>query len=84
MARIGADGRLRSYEQVLTGEKFATIKVDQRNQGGRVARHRPAGRDLHLALHELEVWSYRYKESRRVELDDARAFRPAPVWCARC
>src|SRR4051812_22485155 len=29
MAHIGPDGRLTSFEQVLTSEKFATIKVDE-------------------------------------------------------
>jgi hypothetical protein len=29
MARIGPDGRLASFEQVLTSEKFGTLKVGQ-------------------------------------------------------
>ena len=63
MAHIGADGRLTLYEQVLTGEKFATIRVG-------TARHddvlrtlgRPAEKS-YLPLRDFEVWSYRYKES---------------------
>jgi hypothetical protein len=63
MARIGADGRLRSFEQVLTGEKFATIKIGTATHED-VLRTigRPAERS-YLALPDLEVWSYRYKES---------------------
>ena len=63
MATIGPDGRLVSYEQVLTGEKFATIKIDQATKAD-VLRTigRPAERS-HVAMHNYEVWSYRYKES---------------------
>lgn len=63
MARFGADGRLRSYQQVLTGEQFATIKLNS-------ARHedvlRAVGRPAevsHVHLNNYEVWSYRYKEA---------------------
>jgi hypothetical protein len=63
MARIGPDGRMLSYEQVLTGEKFATLKVDQANKGD-VLRTigRPAERSR-IRLRNYEVWSYRYKEA---------------------
>ena len=63
MAHIGSDGRLLSYEQVLTGEKFATIKVDKATKAdvlrtiGRPAEH------SRVMLHNYEVWSYRYKEA---------------------
>jgi hypothetical protein len=63
MARIGPDGRLLSYEQVLTGEKFATIKIDKATKQdvlrtvGRPAEH------SYLPLRDFEVWSYRYKEA---------------------
>lgn len=63
MARIGADGRLASFEQVLTGEKFATLTIgtatreDVRRTLGRPAE------TSYLALPDLEVWSYRYKEN---------------------
>jgi hypothetical protein len=63
MAHIGADGRLEKFEQVLTGEKFATIKLG-------VATHedvlRTIGRPAetsYLPLRDFEVWSYRYKEA---------------------
>jgi hypothetical protein len=63
MARIGADGRLVSYEQVLTGEKFATLKIDRATKD-EVLRTvgRPAERSQ-VAMHNYEVWSYRYKEA---------------------
>lgn len=63
MARLGPDGRLTAYEQVLTGEKFATLKVDQatREQVLRTIG-RPAERSR-VAMQNYEVWSYRYKEA---------------------
>jgi len=63
MARLGADGRLLTYEQVLTGEKFATIKIDQATHAD-VLRTvgRPAERSR-VAMNDYEVWSYRYKEA---------------------
>jgi hypothetical protein len=63
MARIGADGRLASYGQVLTGEKFASIPVDRATKED-VLRTigRPAERSF-VALKDYEVWSYRYKEA---------------------
>lgn len=63
MARIGPDGRLQSYEQVLTGEKFATITVDKATKAD-VLRivGRPAEQSR-VRLHNYEVWSYRYKEA---------------------
>lgn len=63
MAHLGPDGRLASYEQVLTSEKFATIKIDQATKDD-VLRTvgRPAERS-HVAMHDYEVWSYRYRES---------------------
>ncbi len=63
MARLGPDGRLTSYEQVLTGEKFATIKIDQATKE-QVLRTigRPAERSR-VAMQNYEVWSYRYKEA---------------------
>lgn len=63
MARFGPDKRLASYEQVLTNEKFGLIKVDRSTRED-VLRTigRPAERSS-VALHNYEVWSYRYKES---------------------
>jgi hypothetical protein len=62
MARIGADGRLVSYEQVLTSENFAKIGIGRWNKDD-VLRHfgRPA-EVVRSRLEEGEIWSYRYKE----------------------
>ncbi|KQQ96728.1 hypothetical protein [Massilia sp. Leaf139] len=94
MAHIGPDGRLLSYEQVLTGEKFATIKVDQANKGDvlRTIGH-PAERSR-VALRNYEVWSYRYKEAgvwnslMHVHFDEAGVVRqmmngPDPMFDVR-
>lgn len=63
MARIGPDGRLASFEQVLSGEKFATLKIGTANKTDVLHTvGRPAERS-YLSLSDLEVWSYRYKES---------------------
>lgn len=63
MASFGADGRLRSWEQVLTGEKFATIPLNRATHQD-VLRivGRPA-ETSHVRLNNYEVWSYRYKEA---------------------
>lgn len=63
MARLGPDGRLTSYEQVLTSETFATIKIDHATKD-EVLRTigRPAERSR-VAMENYEVWSYRYKEA---------------------
>jgi hypothetical protein len=63
MVRFGKDNRLETYEQVLTSEKFGRIKVDRSTKAD-VLRTvgRPAERSR-VALHDDEVWSYRYKES---------------------
>lgn len=63
MARMGPDGRLASFEQVLTGEKFGTLKIGTATRD-EVLRTmgRPAERS-YLRLPDLEVWSYRYRES---------------------
>lgn len=63
MAHIGPDGRLQRFEQVLTGEKFATINVGSATKEDvlRIIGH-PAEHS-YLPLRDFEVWSYRYKES---------------------
>jgi hypothetical protein len=61
MARIGADGRLISLQQVLTDQQFGTIAVGvaTRQDVLRIVG-RPAETSW-LARQKLEVWSYRYK-----------------------
>ena len=62
MVRFDANGKLVSWEQVLTVEKFATVKVGATSKSDilRMFGH-PAETDW-LPLRQLEVWSYRYKE----------------------
>lgn len=63
MARLGPDGRLQRYHQVLTGEQFATLAIGKATKQDVLhAVGRPAERS-YLRLSDLEVWSYRYKES---------------------
>lgn len=63
MAHVGPDGRLTAFEQVLTGEKFATIKVDQATKEDVLRTIGHPAEVSALPLRDLEVWSYRYKES---------------------
>jgi hypothetical protein len=62
MARMSADGHLVSYEQVLTSQNFARIKIAQWNRDD-VLRNfgRPAEVSRDRAT-GFEVWSYRYKQ----------------------
>jgi hypothetical protein len=64
MARIGPDGRIISFEQVLTTQKFATIKIGEATKSDvlRIIGH--PSEISYLSLSELEVWSYPYKENR--------------------
>ncbi len=63
MARIGRDGRLVSYEQVLTLEKFASLKVGQATKDDVLKAIGAPSDTTYLSLSELEVWSYPYKEA---------------------
>jgi hypothetical protein len=63
IARIGADGRLASYQQVLTTEKFATIKVGEANKESVLRTIGAPSERVYLRLPQLEVWSYPYKEN---------------------
>jgi hypothetical protein len=63
MAHIGADGRLEKFEQVLTGEKFATIKVDHATKDDVLRTVGRPAETSYVRLRDFEVWSYRYKEA---------------------
>lgn len=63
MARIGPDGRLISYEQVLTNAKFATIKTGQATKDEVLKTIGAPSDTSYLTLSQMEVWSYPYKES---------------------
>lgn len=63
MARYGADGRLLSYEQVLTDEKFATVKLGVDDKQAILHTFGHPAETTYLSRRDLEVWSYRYKQS---------------------
>lgn len=63
MARIGADGKLASFEQVLTGEKFATIQIGIATKEDVLRTIGHPAETSTLPRQQLEVWTYRYKEA---------------------
>ncbi|HZW22761.1 hypothetical protein [Noviherbaspirillum sp.] len=63
MARIGPDGRVVSFEQVLTTQKFATIKVGEATKNDVLKTIGGPSETSYLPLRDLEVWSYPYKEA---------------------
>ena len=62
-ARIAPDGRLLSYEQVLTTQKFAEIRIGTSTKFDVVRIIGTPSETSYLALPKLEVWSYPYKEN---------------------
>jgi outer membrane protein assembly factor BamE (lipoprotein component of BamABCDE complex) len=63
MARIGPDGRLVTYEQVLTNAGFAKVKVDHTTKDEILRMFGRPAEISRVRFHDYEVWSYRYKES---------------------
>lgn len=63
MARIGPDGRLISYEQVLTTQKFATLPVGQATKENVLHTVGAPSDTTYFPLSQREVWSYPYRES---------------------
>jgi hypothetical protein len=63
MARIGPDGRLISYEQVLTLEKFATLKPGSATKDDVLRTIGAPSDTMYLPLSDLEVWTYPYREA---------------------
>ena len=63
MARVGPDGKVVSFEQVLTVEKFATIKVGEATKSDVLKTIGGPSETSYLSLRDLEVWSYPYKEA---------------------
>ncbi|RJG06378.1 outer membrane protein assembly factor BamE [Noviherbaspirillum cavernae] len=63
MARFDADGKLVSYEQVLTTQKFSTIKIGDATKADVLRTIGAPSETSYLTLSDLEVWSYPYKES---------------------
>ena len=62
MAKIGPDGKLLSYEQVLTREKFGSIPIDRFTKLDVLQTVGHPTETDYLPLIDREVWSYRYKE----------------------
>jgi outer membrane protein assembly factor BamE (lipoprotein component of BamABCDE complex) len=63
MARIGPDGTLRSYEQVLTLERFSTIEVGHAEKEDVLKTVGAPSETDYFPLLDLEAWSYPYKEN---------------------
>jgi hypothetical protein len=63
MARIGPDGRLASYEQVLTDAKFATVLVGITTKEDVLHTFGRPAETSYLPRQKLKVWTYRYKQS---------------------
>lgn len=62
MARIDADGRLISFEQVLTEERFAAIKVGSATWEDVLHTIGAPSERTWLRLSRLEVWTYPYRQ----------------------
>jgi len=62
MARMAPDGRLLSFEQVLTSENFAKVKIGQWTKDDILRNYGRPAEISRVAFHDYEVWSYRYKE----------------------
>lgn len=63
MARFGPDDRLTSFQQVLSTEGYAQVKVGISTQQDVLQLLGRPTEKSYLALPKLFVWSYRYKES---------------------
>jgi hypothetical protein len=63
MARVGSNGKVISFEQVLTTQKFATLKVGEATKNDVLHAIGAPSETSYLSLTDLEVWSYPYKES---------------------
>lgn len=64
MARLGPDGRLLSFEQVLTSEKFASVALKRDTKQSILARFGRPNDVVHYASVDGDVWLYRYKEQK--------------------
>ena len=62
MARIDSDGKVISYEQVLTTQKFNAIKINESTKDDVLRTIGAPTETSYLSLTQLEVWSYPYKE----------------------
>ncbi len=63
MARVGPNGSVTSFEQVLTARKFATINIGKATKHDVLRIIGTPSETSYLSLTDLEVWSYPYKEN---------------------
>ena len=63
MARIGPDGKLVSYDQVLTSRMFGTIKIGEADKAKVLRTVGAPSSTQFYSLSQLEAWSYPFKES---------------------
>lgn len=63
MARLGPDGRVISFKQVLTDETFASIRVNQDTKDDVLHLIGMPEDRVWYRLSRLEAWSYPYREN---------------------
>jgi outer membrane protein assembly factor BamE (lipoprotein component of BamABCDE complex) len=63
MARVDANGKVVSFEQVLTVQKFSTIKVGEATKNDVLRTIGAPSETAYFSRTDLEVWTYPYKES---------------------
>ena len=63
IARLDTNGKLISYEQVLTTQQFNTVVIGQTTKENILHRFSVPAETSYLSLSKLEVWTYRYKEN---------------------
>lgn len=63
MARVDSQGKVMSYDQVLTTQKFASIPVGEATKGDVLRTIGAPSQTEYLSRVQQEVWSYPYKES---------------------
>jgi hypothetical protein len=62
MGRLGADGRLVSWEQVLTTEKFSELVLGESTKQDVLLKVGQPGEYTRIAKKNYEVWTYHYKQ----------------------
>ncbi len=62
MARLGPDGRLVSWEQVLTSEKFGELVLGKSTKEDVLLKVGQPGEYTEIMLHHYKVWTYHYKQ----------------------
>lgn len=63
MARLDANGKLISFEQVLTNQKFTQIQIDKFNKTDVLRAIGAPSRKTYFPLSRLEMWLYPYRDN---------------------